>query len=253
MSLLNYFKLNFIPNSKLVFHNIYIYLTGNIITFLIKTYTIIEIVCKYVFNVINFTVIDEFKTITGIDDDNFSPQKWGLSIIKNGKNMLYVLEDNFEDLITKTNNYIEKLNIINDELVLLKDPDNNILIYNGNYLTKNTLFTKSNIKFLDITLVYDNAEYEIKFHECDYNYYIVGNVIDKYFINYIISSQIKDIINTDLIDYDNVEINNDINKIMVENKTEISYVLEIIDNNAKLVSLNETNKLIINLNDYIIL
>ena len=145
------------------------------------------------------------------------------------------------------------MNIINDELVLLKDPDNNILIYNGNYLTKNTLFTKSNIKFLDITLVYDNAEYEIKFHECDYNYYIVGNVIDKYFINYIISSQIKDIINTDLIDYDNVEINNDINKIMVENKTEISYVLEIIDNNAKLVSLNETNKLIINLNDYIIL
>lgn len=95
-------------------------------------------------------------------------------------------------------------------------------------IIENPKFIESSIKFLNIILIYNNKEYEIKLKDKytynNNNYYIIDNILDCAFFKYYISDNqlIKN------IDYNNFK-----------------YKLRILDHNVNSVELDETQAIVI--------
>ena len=101
-------------------------------------------------------------------------------------------------------------------------------------LTSNFAYEISNIKFLALMISYgDKCNVLIDLFTEEYNFYIVNNVIDKFFVMYFIKNVFKD---------------TSIGKI--EN---IKYTLTLYDENVQITTLDETDIITINKNDYSII
>ena len=128
----------------------------------------------------------------------------------------------------------------NNDLLIVSDSSNsrlnpikNMKIYYEDEYTVHSIFNYelSNVKFLHISIMYINIIYEIKLLTDKYNFYIVGNKIDKLFILYYLTF----ILNADI-----TNINFD----------EVKYSLDLCDNNASFIKLNQDDILIIKKDSY---
>lgn len=90
-------------------------------------------------------------------------------------------------------------------------------------------YNKCNFKFCNLNLILsEDQNYSIRLSNEDYNYYIVGNIIDKYLILYLLNKQHG--INLDAED--------------------VSYMIEVIDNNTELIYVSEKNVIILSEDNY---
>lgn len=88
----------------------------------------------------------------------------------------------------------------------------------------------SNIKFIALIIFYENKDIPIELSSCDYNYYIVGNIIDKPFIMYFIKNILKD--------------------NSIGNSSLFKYKLTLYDHNANINQLDESQSIVIYKDDY---
>lgn len=124
-------------------------------------------------------------------------------------------------LILNNSHYIKILTNKNDPFD--KSINKNI------YLTQNETYELSEVHFIDLSLVYNNNTYPIALKTNTFNFYIVNNNIDRYFVEYYM----KHFLNLSLpID------------------VSIDYKLDIIDNNANLVELTNKDTITLNKQDY---
>jgi hypothetical protein len=95
-------------------------------------------------------------------------------------------------------------------------------------------FEISDITFIALYLNYNDVRYNINLKTDDFNFYVVGNIINKSFIQYYIKNILRD----------NILINTD--------ETPFLYKLELMDHEVNVVELNETQYIIIEKNGYLI-
>lgn len=93
-------------------------------------------------------------------------------------------------------------------------------------------FKISDITFIALYLNYNDVRYNINLKTDDFNFYVVGNIINKSFIQYYIKNILRDdiLINTD--------------------EKPFLYKLELMDHEVNVVELNETQYIIIEKNRY---
>ena len=134
------------------------------------------------------------------------------------------------DIGYELNNELNKLFIVSKSC----DDSLNASITNKLIIDKNNvclLFDVSKIIFVALYLNYNSVRYNINLKTNDFNYYLVGNVIDKYFVQYYI--------NTVLglkFSYTDPEIT--------------TYQLELLDNNVNMVYLNYDQSIFIDKDRY---
>ena len=172
--------------------------------------------------------------------------KYSIKVYKN--NILthnLVPSDNISDLLKKANtlkdtlkNEIEYLIIVTIHYNKLNEKELNIcynkLCYEVNDREYNLLFFSdklSSLKFLYVTLTYNNETYTIDLSTDNFNFYIVGNIIDKVFVLYYLKYIVK--LDTPLSSLD-----------------EIIYSISICDQNANFVTITNDDIIIIEENDY---
>jgi hypothetical protein len=98
------------------------------------------------------------------------------------------------------------------------------------------IFELSEITFVALYLNYNNERYNINLKINDFNFYIVGNIINKTFLQYYM----KNILHNDIC------INTDTEEL------KSSYKLELMDHEVNLLSLTDSQYIIIKKNGYII-
>ena len=101
-------------------------------------------------------------------------------------------------------------------------------------LAKEVEFDVSEITFIALYLNYNDARYNINLKSDNFNYYLVGNAIDKRFVQYYINTVL------------NVKFS------YLDSKMS-TYQLELMDHDVKMVSLNADQSIIIEKNGYHIL
>ena len=104
----------------------------------------------------------------------------------------------------------------------------NMIDFNRSYT-----YEESSFKFISINLTYNNYTYPICLKNTEYNYYIVNNIIDKVFFQYYLVNILK--------------VN------LLEQFHDFRYILEIMDHNVNMFSLNETQYIIFKKDDYSVL
>lgn len=122
------------------------------------------------------------------------------------------------------------------------DSDYKFLLFLENGLTRivtkpediTTNSKESNVKFIALTLSYNGDKYPIFFKETNYNFYVVGNVLDKTFFHYYL----RIILNT--------------NSSLLSDVKSFTYELEIIDNDVNIQIINETKSIVLNEDGYLI-
>jgi len=166
----------------------------------------------------------------------------------NNNKMIKYVSDQFSELKKKLENEIE---IIRDSTVLLRCKTENLLMYNqslidfliySDYQTypvnkvicKNIYnfvkkYTVCDFKFHLINIIFSEKDkYEIKLSNGEYNYFIVGNIIDKYVVAYLLYKQYRLIVNEDTFEY----------------------TMEILDNNIETIHISENESIIFEKSSY---
>ena len=160
------------------------------------------------------------KTQQPIKIECFSkfPSIYRLKLINNISSLEF---DNFKtkcDILTITDNTTKPANCIcyysNDYEIISKYKDNDL----------------SNISFISLILTHNKIEYKIILKNNEFNYYIVNNVINSTFLHFYLKFILKSTINLDT-----------------------DYVLTLIDNNVKVLILDNNDSIVINKDDYNIL
>ncbi len=121
-----------------------------------------------------------------------------------------------------------------DTIIITKDtgihPYDKIIINQTLNFPVELNWTNTKYKFLSlIAMISEDETYDIKLHSKMENYYILGNVIDNYFIKYYLEKYYKV-------------------KLMIDT----TYMLQLIDQDVKVNILNMDNKIIFLENDYVI-
>jgi hypothetical protein len=93
---------------------------------------------------------------------------------------------------------------------------------------------ESEVKFIALTLSYNGDKYPIFLKESNYNFYVVGNVLDKTFFHYYL----RIILNT--------------NSSSMTDIKSFTYEMEIIDNDVNIQIINETKSIVLNEDGYLI-
>jgi hypothetical protein len=137
------------------------------------------------------------------------------------------ISTNIKQLYTyNTNN---SLIIISDWSNIRNNPIINMKVcYND---STNINYEISSIKFLQMTVTYTNIIYEINLLTDKYNFYIVGNQVDKLFVFYYL----KFILKTDMTNI---------------NLDDIIYSLDLCDQNANFITINQDKAIIIEKDNY---
>ena len=125
-----------------------------------------------------------------------------------------------------------KMEFLNPVVILISEPShiNKKILYELEPFDKT--FELSNISFIALYLNYDDVRYHINLKTEKYNYYLVGNVINKLFLQY----------------YINVILNN-INFVIDDEK---SYNLELMDHEVNMIYLDINKSIIIEKDGYCI-
>ena len=92
-------------------------------------------------------------------------------------------------------------------------------------------YEKSSIKFISMSVTYENETYDIELLNNKRNFYIVGNKINKLFIHYYLEHELK--IDININNYDNFE-----------------YILSFYDDNADFKSVTQDTVIVINKENY---
>ena len=146
------------------------------------------------------------------------------------------------DLSTNKNKNItdNEQQIFNQMVLSIRSP-NNILIMSEllhkkiiNKKTWNFDFDVSKITFIALYLNYNDARYNINLKTEAFNYYLVGNIIDKQFVQYYINNILKLPFN-------------------YEKEDMLSYQLELMDHEVNMISLNACQSIIIEKDSYQVL
>lgn len=144
---------------------------------------------------------------------------------------------NFEDMIICHVEYVDDFSyytMIVTDLFQMNDVNKNIqnkkIINNlDNYEFK---FELSDVIFIALYLNYNDVRYNINLKTNEFNFYVVGNIINKSFIQYYIKN----------ILHDNTLINTDEHSFL--------YKLELMDHEVNVIELDETQYIIIEKNGY---
>ena len=138
---------------------------------------------------------------------------------KNGKLLMADIETKSDLMIIQGNHLSLIVNtlIINDE----NDENNNDSCIN---------IIESNVCFIAITMTYNGEKYKINLKDPEYNFYVVGNKIDKSFLQYYL-------VNLLFIPLEDINF---------------EYTLEIIDNDVNFVFLNETQYILLEKDSYLL-
>jgi hypothetical protein len=161
---------------------------------------------------------------------------------KNNENINQIKIDLFDINTNKLTNILEKdlQDIVKDNLYIANiDGINNVnknksSITNKLIIDKNSVclaFDVSNITFIALYLNYNDMLYNINLKTDEFNYYLVGNIIDKYFVQY----------------YINTVLNLNFSYKELEIKT---YQLELVDHNVNIINLNFEQSIIIEKDGY---
>jgi hypothetical protein len=134
----------------------------------------------------------------------------------------------------KMADYLNWKNESYDSMIITKDvgiyPYNKIIIQKGSNFPIEFNWNNVKYKFLSLIIIFTEDEtYDIKLHNKKDNYYIVGNIIDEKFIKYYLEK------------YYNIKVNKD-----------VSYIVQLLDENVKINILNMDKKIILLENEYII-
>lgn len=134
----------------------------------------------------------------------------------------------------KMMNYLNWKNEYYDCMIITKNtgihPYDKIII--DKYINFPIIFDWDNVKYKFLSLIViisEDKTYDIKLNNKTENYYVVGNIIDEHFIKYY------------LVKYHKIKITLD-----------ISYNLQLIDQNVKINILPMNKKIILLKNDYVI-
>ena len=195
---------------------------------IIYFYSICQIKCNQLYN--NFLpYLEMFKNENKLIDD-----------IKNQTLELFDLSTNKNKIFTDN-----EQQIFNQMVLSIRSP-NNILIMsellNQKYIHKKIInkktwnfdFDVSKITFIALYLNYNDARYNINLKTEAFNYYLVGNIIDKQFVQYYINNILKLPFN-------------------YEKEDMLSYQLELMDHEVNMISLNACQSIIIEKDSYQIL
>ena len=131
---------------------------------------------------------------------------------------------------------LECVNNISNYIIIITDTDTNMknkkIIHEIDNCEFN--FKLSNITFIALYLNYNDDRYNINLKTDEFNFYLVGNIINKSFIQYYLTN----ILHNDVI-------------INVEDNTG-SYTLELMDHEVNVLLLNDNQYIIIEENGYCI-
>jgi hypothetical protein len=124
--------------------------------------------------------------------------------------------------------------IKNSVIILISDTShiNKKILYNFNLESWNNPFELSDISFIALYLNYNDVQYHIILKTDKYNYYLVGNIINKLFLQY----------------YINTVLNN--KNFTIDDKK--SYRLELMDHEVNMIYLDIEDFIIIEKNGYCI-
>jgi hypothetical protein len=124
---------------------------------------------------------------------------------------------------------LDKIELDNPVVILMFNTNKKIL-YELEPENWNKPFDLSEITFIALYLNYNNVRYQINLKTDKYNYYLVGNVINKFFLQY----------------YINTVLNN--NNFTIDDKK--SYSLELMDHEVNMIYLDIEDSIIIEKNSY---
>ena len=213
-------KFNIIKN---ILQNFSIKIAYNII----YLYGVCEIKCNQIYNYI-LPYFKKYNIFLFMSDNSNSV------LINNQKIEVEVFD--IVSNISVFKNDLDKFDLDNFDLdknsvvVLITEPShiNKKIIYEIQNLNKN--FELSEISFIAVYLNYDNNRYHINLKTNKYNYYLVGNIINKLFLQYYINTVL-----------------NNINFIIDDKK---SYSLELMDHEVNIIYLGINDSIIIEKNSY---
>ena len=145
------------------------------------------------------------------------------------KKINYTALYKINSMIQEIKNYIK----IQPDIIVYSDLQNDKKVNKICYkeLTNYLNYEISNIKFLALLISYrDKNDILIELSTEEYNYYIVNNTIDKFFVLYFIKNILKD--------------------NSIDNPVDFKYTITLYDENATISTLNETDIITINQSDY---
>jgi hypothetical protein len=130
---------------------------------------------------------------------------------------------------------------------------------------------ESNVRFIALTMIYNGESYKLNLKTPDYNFYVVGNKIDKSFLQYYlvnilfipflneVESEAKDEVESEAKD-ELLESEAKDELLESEAKDELLkeelkarkfvYILEVMDNDVNYIYLNETQYILLDLDNY---
>lgn len=203
----------------------FVIITYNIIYF----YSVCQIKCNQLYNTI-FLILKMFKNET----ENELINNIELFDLITNKNIF--LTENEQEVFNRILNNIREPNnllIISksshqkniNKKIINKKIDANICNYN---------FDISKIAFIALYLNYNDVRYNINLKTEEFNYYLVGNIIDKQFVQYYINNILK-------------------LKFCYKEEDLLSYQLELMDHEVNIIILNACQYILIEKDSYQIL
>lgn len=202
---------------KNILQNISIKIAYNIIYF----YGVCQIKCNQMYNY-TLPYLKKYN-ICSFPRDSLESSKIELEVFDTITNKIL-----FEKELDKM-----KLDKIKNSLIILISDTSHInkkILYNFNLESWDNPFEASEISFIALYLNYNDKLYHINLKTDKYNYYLVGNVINKLFLQY----------------YINVILNN-INFIIDDDKL---YSLELMDHEANMIYLDINQSITIDKTGY---
>jgi hypothetical protein len=199
----------------------------------------------YVFSFLQIKCIKGFKYLSDIVS-RVSPM---VSIEIRGDNKAYIISQKY-----KNGNKMK--NEAESDLVIIKENELSLVI---NPLTNQDPcinIIESNVRFIAITMIYNGERYKLSLKTPEYNFYVIGNKIDKSFLQYYLVN----ILFIPFLNETESELKDE-SEVLVEDESEFlvedeyktrkfEYILEVMDNDVNYIYLNETQYILLDLDNY---
>ena len=199
----------------------------------------------YVFSFLQIKCIKGFKYLT-VFLSHVNPM---VSVEIQSDNKPYIISQKYKNgnkLLNNTNSELivnSELNVDSDlepDLVIIKENNLSLII---NPLTNQEScinIIESNVRFIALTMIYNGESYKLNLKTPDYNFYVVGNKIDKSFLQYYL-------VNILFIPFLNEA---EVESELKDEPKKFAYILEVMDNDVNYIYLNETQYISLALDKY---
>jgi hypothetical protein len=193
---------------------------------IIYYYSVCQIKCNQLYNKIS-PYLEIFKNENDlIDGIQTQRQTIELFDLNTNKNTFFTeKEQQVFELIQSPNNLLIMSDLTNTKIT------NKKIVDKKNIDTCNSYFDMSKITFIALYLNYNDVRYNINLKTKEFNYYLVGNIINKQFVQYYINNILK-------------------LPFYYADEQMITYQLELMDQEVNMVCLNADQSIIIEKNSY---